>query len=349
MAIEIQTTASNQTVTGQPVAKEASNVEVVETPGLDPATAVATAEGAEGAETAETAQATTPVNVSISPEALKQITSLSTSNRELKLKLKELEAKQAASVTSEDVTAKLAQLAALENESPRAYLKRTGKTLEDIAADVLTEDKEIADPRVDALQAKLDEIAKRTEELAAGKQTDAAAQQATNYKARVESAKQHVDSVIAAQPDRWTLVAADKEIASAVVEAAMLVVKRDHTDEKGNLKPFSKEQAEAILFDCLDEAETYALAKEMVGKRKNLPPTSDIVVKSKGLDVVESASYASRKGDDGKQVGNARTPKVTIDGNRGAIPRGPVKRGPTDVRTARLRALKIAGADIADE
>lgn len=351
MAIEVKEVASVQTANGQPL--DATEHTVSEDDGgAAGGTETETVEPADNGDGQSTTPATTTVAVDISPETLRQITALSTSNRTLKQQLREAQDKlaAAASVTPEEVQAKLAQLAALENETPRAYLKRTGKTLDDVAADALADDKEIADPRVDGLQAKLNETNKKLEEIAQKNTSDAEAEAKARLEARQENARQHVKGMIESNPTRWELIAANKTITDEAIKAAMLVVQRDHTDKQtGKLKPISQELANSILSDCLDEAETYALAKKMQEDKKNVASKPESLVKRKGIETQDSPSYVPHKGDDGKQANGARTPKVTIDGNRGATRVGAVKRGPTDVRTARLRALKIAGADVDED
>lgn len=346
MSLEIQASATHQTVTGQPaevatVESEASATGATSLAStLEPPEPVVTSDPAKPPEST-----TTVATVDIAPEALRQITALSANNRELKRQLAEATAKVTAAVPAADIDAKLKQLAALENETPRAYLKRTNKTLEDIAADVLADDSNVSDPRVDALTPVVDELKKTLAELQAKSTTDTTAQVAAAQAKQKQDASEYVKLTLASNPERWGLIQSNVDIGNAVIEAALIVAKRDFTDKTtGLVKQLTREQADSIIADCLDEAEIYEQAKKLQEGKKNAVAPGESLVKRRGLDVQDSESYQQRKGDDGKGANGARPPKVTIDGNRGAIRTGSVKRGPTDVRTARARMLKIAGA-----
>ncbi len=351
MAIEVQPTAVNQSVSGQPVTTVEPEVDMAsgsvtdanavadgEIVGGEANAATVPAVTADGA--APTVEKTTPVTVDIGPEALRQITSLSATNRKLKQQIAELTAK----ATPTDVTEKLAQLAALQNETPRQYLKRTGKTLEEVAADALIEDAEVSDPRVDKLQPIVDELKATIEELKTGRQSETAAQEAADNTARLEAATTHVQATLTAKPERWSLIQGAAGIAAEVVKAAIMVVERDYKKPDGTYKPIDQATSQSILEDCLDQAEIFEAAKKLQEDKKKALPAGESLVKRKGLEVLADAAYTPDKGSDGKQANGARTPKVTIDGNRGAIRQGAVKRGPTDVRTARARMLRVAGA-----
>jgi len=346
MAIDIQAASPIITATGQPVSGPAGgeidgvNVEAETGTGASLASQIETAEPA----LVTTEAAPVPVTVDIAPEALRQITSLSATNRRLQAQLKALEAKVAASVAPADVTEKLARLAALEGETPRQYLQRTKKTLEDVAADVLADDI-VTDPRVDQALATVEELRKKLEEKdtagLAAKQAETNAAQAQ----QLANAQAYVKKIASSNPERWTLIQGKADIEAEIVKAATIVITRDYTDKKtGKFNQPTAEQANEVLNDCLDEAETYELAKKLQAEKKTVVPGQESLVKRKGLEVQADAAYVPDKGSDGKQANGARTPKVTIDANRGAIRQGAVKRGPTDVRTARARMLRIAGA-----
>lgn len=344
MAIEIKDASATQTTSGQPV-----NITVEHEMNLaasgEANTSVALADDSisvlgnnADVSAAATVAKSTPVTVDIAPEALRQITTLSSTNRKLVARLKELEQKMAGTATSDDITAKLKRVDELEAllKSPRAYLKASGKTLEDVAADALADDNNVADPRVDALTPIIDELKKKVLDAETARAAEAQTQTAATIARQHAEAAQHVANVIASSPDRWTLIKDDKTLATDIVKAAILVIERDH---KG--KTVDAALADSILKDCLDEAETYQLAKKMVEDRKKAVPATESLVKRKGLEVQDSDSYTRKLGDDGKNAGT-RIPKVTIDGNRGALRAGAIERGPTDVRTARARALRIA-------
>lgn len=360
MPIEISDVAVNQTVSGQPVTEGNSNgvsvnAETTETvsagnegnggtnvPAVDASGGV---QGTDAETPASNAQGATPVTVDISPEALRQITSLSAGNRKLKAEIEKLQADLAAKATPDDVAAKLKRLDELESilTSPRKYAKATGKTLEDIAADLLVEDKEVADPRLDGVLPVVEELKKK---LADREAADADAEVKRNeaaIAAATAEANAYAESILKSQPQRWELIQNEKGIVSEAVKAAMLVVQRDYKEKRA-----TREEATAILYDCLDSAETFALAKKLQEDKKKIADAPPSLVKRKGLEVQDAEAYIPRRGDDGAAANGARTPKVTIDGNRSAVRVSSGKRGPTDVRTARARALRIAGADIPD-
>jgi len=341
MPLDIIETSPIQDSTGQPIVEGTvpdASLNSPEMP-IEGATPVAT-------DVPAGTEPVTAVATEIAPEALRQITALSAGNRKLKAEIAALQAKvnAQAAITPEEVTAKLAQLASFEGETPRAYLKRTGKTLEDVAADVLVDDTELLDPRVDSINATLEEIKKQLADKAAATADEVAKQNAAAHAKMIEQSASYAKSILDASPARWELIAGEKDIATEVVKAAMIVAERDH---KG--KQLSKEQVDSIISDCFDQAETFKLAEKMVKERKNLDPSTTIPVLKKGIEVLDSSTYVPDRGGDGKGGEGAKPPKVTIDGNRGAVRQGAVKRGPTDVRTARARALRIAGAGSGDE
>lgn len=287
----------------------------------------------------------TPIEVKLSPDALRQITALSASNRKLKQQLTELETKSKANATPEDIQTKLKRADELEKAltDPKLYLKLANKTLEDVAAAALKDDYEVEDPRVTALQEEIAALKAKTEEVVTKQTTDQSASQRALEAKQIEASKVYIKNYIDANPNRWELARADADISGQVLQASILVAKAKFTNKDGTPKDITKEQANKIIEDCLDEAEIMKLAEKMVKDGKTSLQAEKIPSKSRGLEVQDSTSYAGRKGDDGKQV-NGRTPRVTIDANRGGVRIPGVERGPTDVRTARARALRIAGA-----
>lgn len=342
MAIEVKDVATTQSVQGQPIndGNTTDNGGAAVTD--NPSEAAISAEGnvtASDAGNDKPATAQAQAQIKLSPEALKQITALSTTNRALKKQIDELNAKVNGLATPADTQAKLERLAKLETilTSPRAWLKESGKTLEDIAADVLAAGDEVTDPRVDALLEKVAAVDKRLQDEDAKRQTDTQTQAQAEEARMTAQATEHVKTFVGANPVRWELIASKPEIAGEIVKAAIAVVERDY---KG--KTLTREQSQAILEECADSAETLELAKRLQEDKKKIVDTGESLVKRKGLEVQDSESYQPSKGSDGKQANGARTPKVVIDANRGAVRRGAVERGPTDVRTARARMLRIA-------
>src|SRR6266849_2120340 len=156
---EVNDVASTQTASGQPAgatshdatetvetnndANVQQNDSATETQGGEQQTTDATAtQTAEGGATAQAAAV--KVDIDIPPEALRQITNLSSANRQFRKKIAELEAKITSTTPPTDLEAKLARLGELEAAltSPRKFLALSKKTLEDVAADVLASDTE---------------------------------------------------------------------------------------------------------------------------------------------------------------------------------------------------------------
>lgn len=342
-------TVSGQPATSTPIATASTDVvdtsttTTTETPtatdanASDGAAAPANADGA-------TPQAQTNVDVNISPEALRQITKFSADNRKLRNQLKELETKHAAATAAPptDVTEKLKRLEQLEEaiKSPRKYLALANKSLEDVAKDILSEDEveRAADPRVDAIAPVLDGVKKELEALKEAQKAREAAQTTSAQSQQLAQMTEHIKTVITAGSDRWERVAKDTAQPEEIVKAASMIVERDYAekkDESGKVikaaKALDQATANKILETCLDEAEAMLLAREIVAQRKNGGHQSETVVRKRGIEIL--ADGASEK--------SAPKPKPTADDTRGPTRTVAVPRGPTDVRTARARALKM--------
>lgn len=275
----------------------------------------------------------TPAAVNIPPEAVKQISTLSAANRELRTKVEQAEAKQA------ENDAKFARLAELEAAitSPKKYLALAKKTLEDVAQDVLSDDPAVADPRVDEMKPVVEGLQKKLDDITAQRLKEQETAVNTERASKMAAGEAHTKTVVESQPNRWPNIAKDAGIGKRVLNAAIAIVARDYSEVKdadGNItreaKPVDMETSNKILEDCLDEEEALAEARIRVAARKNGQAAS-VDVPKKGIEL--------RDGVDVKPA----SPSPTIDARRGPTRTlTTVQRGPTDVRTAKARAMRIA-------
>jgi hypothetical protein len=355
-----RTVAPAQSVTGQPITSapasanasaegNGANTEAtpaasatVETPAGDasaaaPANAAAATSGQAATQTAQ---------INLPPQAVEQIATLSQKTREQKARIEELE-KAALDPSNAEVKQKLARLDEWEKSasSPRKLLELSKKTLEEVAADVLAADSEVVDPRVTEALTKIEEqkteLAKLKEDGEKQKQAQSTAESAQH----LQKATTYVESFIKDSPEgklsdgsaRWEHISKDANIAKRVVAEAS----RKHEEKFKDGKTATLAEANAIIIECLDELEAGELAKQILeARKKGAGQPSATSVERKGIEFVDSPDDKLRlqgtRTAPPPGIGTDRSPTRTV---------GPsVERGQTDVRTARARAHKIAGA-----
>lgn len=366
MPIEIVETTPTQDIDGQPAREQVPTNGTTDNAQDSTAQVVQPSGDSQGdSQVGESTQSTVdntdkPTNgepakadVNISPEALRQITALSKSNRTLKAKLTELEGKvnkpNEIVTEYEKLRTRNAELeAALK--SPRAWMKLANVDLEAISKDILSSDHEVSDPRVTELATHNAEMRKELDELKNARQTETQRATAEQANQRIAQTVEFVKTKVIGETTlndgslRWERISKDESAAQTAVEASIKVVDRDYSelkDAQGNViraaKQIDKATATAILHKCLDEAEAAAIAKELLEQRKNgagqKPP---VEARSRGISFRESQAPDETA---------APPRKPTIDGSRGPMRTIQVQRGQTNAREAYRRAMRIAGAE----
>lgn len=324
-----------QSAGGQPIvaAKPVEPAPVIENETAEGGNADGSATPVVGA-TVDANGQTTQATISLPKIAVDQIAALSTKTREQKAKIEELEGKLAPNPT---LAADMAELALWREakKTPHKLLELAETDMEKLAQSVYTEaEKYTADPRIETalglIQAQKAEIEALKAETVADRNKVAETSNAKQIESAIGWATATIENgKLEDGSQRWENLVKDVNAGKAAFEATTKKVGEKFKDGK---QP-TLEEANAILAECLDEAEAVILAKQLLEARKTRGQGGTSAVQRKGIELV-----------DGSEPGARVAPPPTIDGQRGPLRTGPtVQRGPTDVRTARARMLKIAG------
>lgn len=342
---------ADNTRNGVVAATDAQNADATSATGEATEGAVDAAAGGRQQTTEQLPQTAT---INIPKEALRQITTLSASNRTLKAQNAELLGKVAelTKAPPTDIAAKLALLEQYEKGPLHQLLALRKVDLEAVAADVYANaSAQVEDPRVVELTTRLTAAEKRIEDTAkaAEKQQEASTLQLNQQ--QLQQASAHIESIVAntktpAGAVRWQRLVNDKEVPTKAIQTASLIVKRDYDEKKDDTgkvvrvgrRP-TQEEATKILHKVLDKMEADKLAAELV-TANNTRQAPAAKAPSNGIRIIDEPAAAPRRA--------AAAPSITIGPQRGPLTAAAaqqVPRGPTNVREARRRMRIIAGLE----